>query len=251
MKQCPVCKSVYTDESLSFCLNDGAALTAPSLSSEVTQQMSFGSNETREYPPPVHSEFQSGTPTQTSVPRNTTQTEKKGINSLAILAAVGLLFIIAIAGITAAYFALIRQDNQTVVSQTNSTPVQNNNSNETAELKKELERLKKQVEEQKTAKTNPTTPTTPTFTTTPPTTSTPPVKTTVAARVNSPNDGFLALRTAPSVKSGSQILQIPHGATVTVIDCQGYSTIGNRRGRWCRVNYDGQQGWSFDAFLVY
>ena len=54
MKQCPVCKSTYTDDSLKFCLNDGAALTAPLSSSEATQQMSFGSNRTIENNPPIH-----------------------------------------------------------------------------------------------------------------------------------------------------------------------------------------------------
>jgi flagellar basal body-associated protein FliL len=241
MKQCPVCKSVYTDDTLSFCLNDGAALTAPSSSSQETQRMSFGTNETQENNPPIRVEFQSETPTRFSAPKNTTQTEGKSFSPLAILSIVVLLFVIGIAAVAAAYFAFVRRENPTVVSQTNTTPAQNNNSNETQELKKELERLKKQVEEQKNAKTNPT----------PSPTSTPPIQTTVTARVNSPNDGFLALRTAPSVQSGSQILQIPHGAIVTVFDCQGYSTIGNRRGRWCRVKYDNQQGWSFDAFLVY
>lgn len=247
MKQCPVCKSVYTDDTLSFCLNDGAALVAPSLSSQETQRMSFGSNETQENNPPIRVEIQSSIPTQSSVPQNTARTERKNFSRLAILLIVGLLLVVGIAGIAAAYFVFSKRENQTVVSETNSTPVQNDNSNETQELKKELERLKKQVEEQKNAKTSPATPT---FTTTPSTTATP-VQTALTARVNSPNDGFLALRTSPSVKSGEQILQIPHGATVTVIDCQGYTTIGNRRGRWCRVKYDNQQGWSFDAFLVY
>ncbi|MBX7170546.1 MAG: SH3 domain-containing protein [Pyrinomonadaceae bacterium] len=72
------------------------------------------------------------------------------------------------------------------------------------------------------------------------------------ARVNSPNDGFLALRTDPSSDYGDRILQIPHGATVKVLGCQGFRVnIGGRSGRWCRVSYDGYTGWVFDGWLIY
>src|SRR3712207_6674071 len=98
MKQCPVCKSTYTDDSLSFCLNDGAALAALSINSEVTQQMSFGQNRTLENNPPARTEFQSETPTQLSVPRNTTQTERKGVSPALLATIVGLLLVVGIAG---------------------------------------------------------------------------------------------------------------------------------------------------------
>jgi hypothetical protein len=246
MKQCPVCKSTYTDDTLSFCLTDGAALTAaPSTSSEVTQQMNFGSNQTREINPPIHVPFQSETPTQFSIPRNTTQTERKGSKPLAILAVVVLLAVIGIAVITAAYFAFSKTDNQATVTPT-ATPVQNNNANETQALKEELDRLKKQVDDQKNAKSNSA------LTTTPTTKPTPLQQGIVTARVNSPGDGFLSLRTEPSVKTGTQLVKIPTGSTIQIEDCQqNYITIDSRRGRWCMVSYNGKTGWVFDAWLVY
>ncbi|MBK6749005.1 MAG: SH3 domain-containing protein [Pyrinomonadaceae bacterium] len=72
------------------------------------------------------------------------------------------------------------------------------------------------------------------------------------AWVNSPGDGFLALRSDPNSNIGYRILQIPHGANVRVLSCQGYSqNIGGRTGRWCRVSYGGTTGWAFDGWLVY
>jgi len=249
MKQCPVCKTTYTDDTLSFCLNDGAALTAPSLSSQVTQQMPLGSNQTKENNPPIRVEFQSETPTQFSVPKNTTQTERKRLNPLTILAVLVLLAIIGIAGIAIAYFVFVKQDSSTVASQNNSQitiPAQNSNSKETQELKEELERLKKQVEEQKKAKSNSA------ITSTPITNPTQSQQDIVTARVYSPGDGFLSLRTEPSVKTGTQLVKIPTGAMVQLEDCQkNYQTIDSRRGCWCMVTYKGQIGWVFDGFLVY
>lgn len=68
---------------------------------------------------------------------------------------------------------------------------------------------------------------------------------------NSPGDGFLALRSDPSVSSGSRLVQIPHGAPVDIGGCDGPSaTIGGRSGRWCRASYDGRSGYVFDAFLA-
>lgn len=72
------------------------------------------------------------------------------------------------------------------------------------------------------------------------------------AWVNSPGDGFLALRSEPNSNTGYRILQIPHGANVRVHSCQGYSqNIGGRSGRWCRISYGGSTGWAFDGWLVY
>ncbi|QQS33814.1 MAG: SH3 domain-containing protein [Acidobacteriota bacterium] len=80
----------------------------------------------------------------------------------------------------------------------------------------------------------------------------PVIRTATTAWVNSPGDGFLALRSDPSADVGYRILQIPHGAEVRVISCQDRSIrIGGRSGRWCRVRYDGTTGWAFDGWLVY
>lgn len=248
MKQCPACKSTYTDDSLKFCLNDGAALSAPSTGADVTQEMTFGSTPTIENHPPIRVNIQPEIPTQTSFPRNTVQAERKSSNSLAITAIISLLAILGIAGIAIAYFAFVKKDNPANVSSNPSPNIsaQNGNTNETQALKEELEKLKKKVEDQKNTKD------TTSNLNNPVTKPTPSQQEMVTATVNSPGDGFLSLRTEPSVKTGTQLVKIPTGATVQIKDCQRtYITIDSRRGRWCMVTYNGQIGWVFDAWLVY
>ena len=46
MKQCPNCKSNYTDDSLQYCLSDGASLL-PVSNDEKTVQMSFANEPVR------------------------------------------------------------------------------------------------------------------------------------------------------------------------------------------------------------
>ncbi len=111
---------------------------------------------------------------------------------------------------------------------------------ENAKLKEKLEELEKKMEEKQKAL--------------------PPVKPTVPiikgsgtnARVSSPGDGFLALRSDPSSDVGYRILQIPHGSSVKILGCQGFTQrVGGRNGRWCRVGYEGYTGWAFDGWLIY
>ena len=109
---------------------------------------------------------------------------------------------------------------------------------ENAKLLEKLSELEKKIDEQnKQGKSSP-----------------PPIIRTggTTAWVNSPGDGFLALRSDPSLNVGYRILQIPHGASVRVLSCQGVSqNLGGRSGRWCRVSYAGNTGWAFDGWLVY
>jgi hypothetical protein len=69
-------------------------------------------------------------------------------------------------------------------------------------------------------------------------------------RVNSPRDGFLALRTAPSSERGQRILKIPHGTLITIYNCTGVTSVGGTRGRWCQTVYEDNEGWVFDAYLI-
>ena len=74
----------------------------------------------------------------------------------------------------------------------------------------------------------------------------------VTATVDSPNDGFLALRDRPDAERGERIAKIPHGAEVEIMNCEKNAvTIGGRNGRWCQVEYNGVNGWVFDAWLEY
>lgn len=71
------------------------------------------------------------------------------------------------------------------------------------------------------------------------------------AWVNSPGDGFLALRSEPNADYGYRIVKIPHGSNVKVLSCLGGSRVGGKAGRWCRVYYNGYTGWAFDAWLAF
>ena len=71
------------------------------------------------------------------------------------------------------------------------------------------------------------------------------------AQVNSPKDGFLALRNLPNVDLGTRIAKIPHGATINVIMCaKDTVTIDTRTGHWCMVSYNEQAGWIFDPWII-
>ena len=66
------------------------------------------------------------------------------------------------------------------------------------------------------------------------------------ARVQTPGDGFLALRSEPTIRSGRRILKIPHGSGLTPDQCVTRPSDG----RWCRTSLKGQSGWVFDRYLV-
>ncbi|NNE65811.1 MAG: cell envelope integrity protein TolA [Pyrinomonadaceae bacterium] len=69
-------------------------------------------------------------------------------------------------------------------------------------------------------------------------------------RVNSPNDGFLALRSKPSANQGIRITTIPHGKTLRVYSCGPRTSVNGRSGRWCQVLWRNDVGWVFDAYLI-
>ncbi len=75
--------------------------------------------------------------------------------------------------------------------------------------------------------------------------------TTTSATVNSPGDGFLALRSLPNSEAGERLAKIPHGARVTLGACGPVVTPVKRSGRWCQATYNGLDGWVFDAYLTY
>ncbi len=69
------------------------------------------------------------------------------------------------------------------------------------------------------------------------------------AIANSPRDGFVALRSAPSVRTGTRLLQIPHGAEVRLGTCDTPDIADRRSGVWCAAWFDGAEGYAFDGFL--
>ena len=68
--------------------------------------------------------------------------------------------------------------------------------------------------------------------------------------VNTPDDGFLSLRSAPSAATGDRISRIPHRTTISLSSCQSrVLRIEGEFGHWCRTTFAGRSGWVFDGFL--
>jgi hypothetical protein len=242
MKQCPVCQTTYTDDSLQFCLADGATLSFPA-TEQPTQVIPPSNN-------PIRVNIaQDTSPTVVAQPtvQPTIQpvSEKKGSGIIiGLLVTVLALVVLGSAGTIG--WLLLRDrggsdvvSNKTPIASPSVNPTATQTPNDAANLRSELENLKKQIQDQKNQKGN-----VPTIsnTTTPQTTS-------VTARANSPNDGFLALRTGPSSETGERIMKIPHGAVITVLGC--LPRAAGKNGRWCRVNYNGNVGWAFDGYMIY
>ena len=66
------------------------------------------------------------------------------------------------------------------------------------------------------------------------------------ARVDTPGDGFLALRSEPTIRRGKRVLKIPHGTELTLGEC----VTRRDDGGWCRAGYQGRTGWVAEQFLV-
>ena len=235
MKQCPVCKAVYADDSLSFCLSDGTVLhSIPD--EEETRVISPGRNRININAQPAET-LPAFTP-----PIVSHQPPTQNMNSRLVAVLVGLLAIVILifAGFVA--FTFLRNDDSKIAESDKTSPTVSPTTNdETNKLKEKVANLEKKIEDQRNQKTA-----------TPVPTSTTQRQTGKAARINSPRDGFLALRSEPSAETGYRIAEMPHGSSVNLISCQDFSSaVGSKRGRWCQVVYDGMQGWAFDAFLVY
>lgn len=237
MKQCPNCKTTYADDSLQFCLNDGANLIVVPDAAQ-TVQMSFANEPMRISIPP------DSAPTifPPQMPPSQNQPVKKAIG-LIVAGVIALFLFLMIAGI-AGFVFYYRSGNDNPIAAASPPSVAPKNSptaapdDETAKLREEMANLKKQLEDQKTQK--PDMPIT-----------APPNQNGKTARANSPRDGFLALRTQPDSETGTRIAKIPHGATLTVLGCPKASNVGKMAGRWCQVVYNGQSGWAFDAFMIF
>jgi hypothetical protein len=224
MKQCPICKTTYTDDTLSFCLADGAGLFAVSDEEETrvipklpeTVRIAIPQETAPVFTPPVFSQ----------------QSPAGGGKSKAVGVLLGVLALVILLFIGFAAFMILKSDDKKTDPKTSPSPtISQTPDSKIADLQKQIEDLKNQKSP------------------TPAPTQSPPATT---ARVNSPNDGFLALRSAPNSETGYQILRIPHGLSVAVLGCQSFSVrISGRNGRWCEVNYGGQTGWAFDAWLDY
>lgn len=250
MKQCPKCGTTYTDRTLTYCLADGSVLTDLSSSSTISAT-----------PTPTSSPV--GEPIRIEIPQNSAGSGQTSYSAppagsssswLKIVLIVGLVavMLIAAAGFAGAliYF---NKDSRTVADQPNknTNPVSNaNNASQTPQptnteldkMREQIANLERQLNESKNSNQPP-------FKT--PEVPDQPVITSRTARVNSPGDGFLALRNLPSSDIGERIAKIPNGATIPIGGCLPRMRIGIRTGRWCKASYGGYSGWVFDAWLIY
>lgn len=250
MKQCPQCKTTYTDATLSYCLSDGATLNELDEQATVVRPAAGGQMRVE-----IPQETQAANIAATAfTPAGSGQGGQSGGGMkiiLGVLAAILLIgAIVVIAGL-AFYFSSKRTEVASVSNNSNnanrtatpgslSTPSPASNAND--ELRDQIASLEKRLNEQKNANKQ--------SANLPPAPPNQPTTGTVA-RVNSPGDGFLALRTLPNSELGDRILKIPHGATVSIGACGPVVRPVNRAGRWCQASYNGRSGWVFDAYLIY
>jgi len=250
MKQCPTCGTTYTDESLRFCLADGAPLSVVgSEQPTVVRQTSGGISNEKTVA--MHGEQlridipQDAPQQQSSAPPVAAHSGGSGGLLKVLLAVLGLgLFILLVALIgTVAYYNM-RSDQATNKGPDLKTPTASPaaTKDDKDELRDQIANLQKQLADQKNTNRPSVNPVaTPNLSSTTMSTT---------ARANSPGDGFLALRTLPSATIGDRILKIPHGATVSVGAC-GPVERSVHPGRWCQARYNGYTGYVYDYYLIY
>lgn len=233
MKQCPACKNTYTDDSLRYCLADGETLlTIADKEEETVVRHGVRVPMTADQPPAK----------VTTAPK-----EGSGSGGLIIklvIAAVVLLFLglLALGALGFIYYSATGGNDNTPAVPTpkpTATPTATPDA-EKERLEKELADLQKKLEEQANKPSPSNTP--PGFEN----------DGSPKARVNSPNDGFLALRSLPDSEKGERLARIPHGTVVTLENCEKEkTTLAGKQGRWCMVTYKNNTGWVFDAWLQY
>jgi hypothetical protein len=233
MKRCPQCNSTYSDETLKFCLSDGAPLVEPEVEGQKTE--AFSSVERREMRIDIGKDEKETVAIETPAMVTRNEQKKKGFGGFFLGFLASILVVVLIGSGAAAIYFLVFPDKTNDVVTNTATPTPDP---DVEALKKRVEELQGKVDEKdkkkETRKDTPTsTPTLPAGTVT----------------VNSPSDGFLALRTVPNHKTGQRIAKIPHGSKISIAGCQKRIKIGKRTGRWCRTSYGGKSGWIFDAWV--
>lgn len=249
MKQCPSCRTTYTDETLRYCLADGSSLTATDDGESTIVRSSIGEptvvmGEDRQIRVDVgHAEIPTRVVDQ---PRVTATAEPRGSPGTlwkVLVVIIGLAILVALMVVAGGLIYLNSKSDTALLAtpntKTNASPTPLKDENE--ELREQIANLAKRLDEKRRSSNQanvpfklPGRPTT-----------------TTSARVNSPGDGFLALRSLPNSEAGERIAKIPHGAVVAVGACGPVLTPVKRSGRWCQATYNGLDGWVFDAYLTY
>lgn len=238
MKRCPACSAVYHDPELNFCLNDGARLeTRPAFANESdeTVLMDQGGGMAASQ---LSTQFQIA---GSNAPEQKKRTSA-AVNFLAILGIAGIFFLILAGAGAAAFFyfdgmSMVR-DGRPRIEPPRPKPPPVEKKGPQRSLDEQLADLEKKIEEQKID----------------PGTEDLDLPVDLMdprpATVNSPKDGFLALRSLPSAEIGQRIAKIPHGEAITIGLCVDTGKVGGKAGSWCMTRYGEKTGWVFDAFLI-
>ncbi|REJ76385.1 MAG: hypothetical protein DWQ47_12320 [Acidobacteria bacterium] len=240
MKKCPKCGNAYTDESLVYCLSDGTVLEDDDpAGTEAFNAADTGdsSRTTAKGDKRVKIDIpdREEVPTRESL-KEASSAGSSGKNGIGLAGVLGIvaLAVVVTAGATAllVYFLILPQ------ASSGNTTSNTANSSEVNDLKQQMEELSNRIQDGKNPSPGSTDP------------DDREVYIEQKRRVNSPGDGFLALRDQPSAKVGRRLAKIPHGEVVDLGACQDRTeTIGGRTGRWCRVRWNGLWGWAFDVWL--
>ena len=248
MKQCRKCRTNYADDTLRFCLEDGTPLVTSVEQERVIRPGERESYVTEQLPSNI---TQGNDPMRVDIPQSDRSTRPINVHKVEsdfpwtkfVVAglAIGLIVVVA-AGLLGVAFYVGSGRKSNVVISSSPTPVPSSSTDdEKKRLEDEVAKLKKKLEDSNGSSSG----------------------SDDAfdfsdlaglggtAEVNSPKDGFLALRNLPNVQYGERIAKIPHGATINILMCSDDTvTIDTRTGHWCMVSYEEQVGWVFDAWLI-
>lgn len=229
MKQCPQCKTTYTDDTLSFCLSDGTPLAAMPRPTEAETLVSYTPAK------PVVIDVAQDTPPTFAAPAGhpppPAQQQKSGLNPMLVIGVIGvLIFVIATLG------AVLLVQNFMGKETANNVITASPTASQTPAP---------------SATPVPTAKWTVTPTPAPANTATPLPTGGATVTAYSPGDGYLVLRSQPNTTS-TEMTRIPHGRELTITNCRDYTTTkAGNYGRWCTASYNGISGWVFDAFVRY
>jgi hypothetical protein len=253
VKQCPTCKRSYADDTLRFCLEDGTELNIVAAGEDPHRTEKFPATVTQA----AHNAVRIDIPPSGSKSQGPTAQPVKSrpivLIILVAIAALAVIVVVGAAGLLGVFYYYSTGDTTTVDSKTPS-PVPSaspatspyeivlNPNDQSEKLEDKLKELQKKIEDAANSNSDTELPWDPG--------DLPNLGRT--AKVNSPNDGFLALRNLPSQDIGDRIAKIPHGATINVLLCSEQSvTIAGRTGHWCMVSHNSQTGWVFDVWLEF
>lgn len=249
MKQCSKCGNSYTDDTLRFCLEDGTPLEFAD--EQPTVMRAVDPHRTEQLPSNITGQagMRVDIPTahqHAAQPTQQTQTKSSPVLKI-VLAILALGFLVVLgAGIAGGLFYYY-SGNQVAVT-TSPTPPPSPPSTpwtvpsaspkeEETKLEEEIAKLLKQIEDSTNSSTGD---------------EDIPTGLGRTATVNSPKDGFLALRNLPSADIGQRIAKIPHGEKISVLTCAPQAvSIGGKSGHWCMTTYEKKSGWVFDVWLTF